>query len=682
MKQIFRIRDFPVAMAFTITLIVTLTVVVANRVNDYLAYSARAEAVEAANLDADSVAAAMQRELIKIDVIARAIRLSVELNPRLDQDTYGAIVAPLIANTPAVSVVGRSRGYQLDLIYPLVGNESAVGLDYRKLPGQFGAVDRVMRTGKTTLIGPVDLIQGGTAFILRTPYYTDTTWDMSRSASGIISIVIDRDRLMSQISNDHGIENYDIALRKLWPSAGPGATLYGPETVFDNQPVLRELPVAGGYWQLGLAPTSGWPQAARAEGLVWALSALACTLLCAVVLALWAMYRSKRIAESQLRSAINSIDDGFALYDPDDRLVFVNEKYLSYYELSRDAIYPGNTFENILREGLKNGQYKDAIGDEEAWLKERLHKHFNPTAPIEQKLGDGRWLKIAESRSPEGNTVGFRVDITELKQAREKAEAANQAKNNFLNIISHELRTPLTSVIGYARFLENVDVLPGFKRLHQVLTGPGATDEERLRALDAMRADVAAMSGRITTASDHLLGLINDVLDRAKLEAETIELSVEPVDIKTVVEAVTTNLGIKAAEKGIELETDVAALPITADPKRLRQALINVVGNAIKFTETGGVYVTSDHDDTHVHVYVRDTGCGIPEDQVEQIFQKFVQVDTSVTRRNSGTGLGLAITRELIELHGGTVTVDSEMGAGSTFTISLPFKARKVELAA
>lgn len=278
-----------------------------------------------------------------------------------------------------------------------------------------------------------------------------------------------------------------------------------------------------------------------------------------MITALWSMYRSKRIAEGQLRSAINSIDDGFALYDELDRLVFANEKYLSYYDLSRSAIYPCNTFENILREGLKNGQYKDAIGREDEWLQERLDKHFNPTEPIEQKLGDGRWLKVAETRSPDGNTVGFRVDITELKQARERAEAANRAKNNFLNIISHELRTPLTSVIGYARFLENLEVLPGFKALDHAVRS-GADKSECAEALAALRNDVSGMSGRITTASDHLLGLINDVLDRAKLEAETVELNLERIDLKDTVKTVTSGLGIKATEKGISLTSDVAPL--------------------------------------------------------------------------------------------------------------------------
>ena len=211
---------------------------------------------------------------------------------------------------------------------------------------------------------------------------------------------------------------------------------------------------------------------------------------------------------------------------------------------------------------------------------------------------------------------------------------------------------------------------------------PGCAVETRKRALAELHSEVASMSNRITTSSDHLLNLINDILDRAQLEAEKIKLHPEPLDLKDLVKTVTTGLEIKAAEKGLTLQTDVAAVPMVADPKRLRQALINVVGNAIKFTESGGIHISSEQDESHVRITVRDTGCGISAEDFEQIFDQFVQVDASVTRRNSGTGLGLAITREIIALHGGTIDVESNLGRGSTFTISIPIDANELEIAA
>ncbi|MFN3208053.1 MAG: ATP-binding protein [Roseovarius sp.] len=681
LKKLFKLREYPIAVVLTVTLVLTLTALVGTRVNSHLLESARQAALDEANKDADAIAGALQRELVQVDVIARAVRYAVERSTDMDEGEYADLVASLIGNSPSIISIALSKGYVVERIYPLKGHEKAIGMDYRERPERIAVVNEVLRSGQPSLAGPLMLTRGEIAFIHRTPYYNDGRNERGRVASGIVSVLVERDELLSRIALDHGIGTFEAAIRKVDAGLVPLQTLYGRGGVFAQNPVLRQIPTDGGMWQIGLVPSSGWPTRSGSAGLVWALSFLGSSILGAMMFALWSMYRGKQTAEGQLRSALNSIDDAFALYDEQDRLVFFNEKYLAYYDLSRDAIFAGNTFENILREGLRNGQYKDAVGNEEEWLRERLAKHFNPTAPIEQKLGDGRWLKVAETRSPEGNTVGFRVDITELKLAREKAEAANQAKNNFLNIISHELRTPLTSVIGYARFLENLEVLPGFKALDRAICDK-APESERKRALEALRNDVSTMSGRITNSSDHLLGLINDVLDRAKLEAQTVELCEEEVDLGDIVKSVASGLGIKAAEKGIDLTTDVAPLPLVADAKRLRQALINVVGNAIKFTETGGVHVSSDQDDAQVSITITDTGCGIPPADLEKIFQQFVQVDTSVTRRNSGTGLGLAITRELIQLHGGSITVESALDQGSVFTITLPIKDRSMDLAA
>lgn len=665
----------------SLILVFALSLVVANQVNSRLLEAERQNVIADTNQNADAITGALRRELTKIDVIANAVRSFVERQPDLSQQEYESIVSPLVVTSPSIIAIGLSEGYILKKMYPLEGNEAAIGLDYRDVPGQFSDYNKALLTGETSLLGPVELVQGGKAFIQRTPYYSGPEQVSSKTATGIISIVLDREPLLTRLTQDHGIDAYRIAIREIGANSGTGKLVLGRSDLFSGEPVTRTVPVDGGTWQIGLVPKDGWPQERGVFGFLWLMSFLGCSLLGALVLSLWLVYRSKRIVENQLRSAINSVDDGFVLYDHEDRLVFANEKYLSYYELSRDAIYPGNSFENILRQGLRNGQYEDAIGREEEWLRERLAEHKNPSDPIEQKLADGRWLKIAETRSPEGNTVGFRVDVTELKEAREKAEAANRAKTDFLNIVSHELRTPLTSVIGYARFLENVDVLPSFKALDSAVHD-ASTETERKQALDKMRSEVAEMSNRITVASDHLIGLINDILDRAKLEAESVELAIKPTDLREIIQSVIDGLSFKAADKGIELTTDVEPLQIKADPTRLQQALINVVGNAIKFTDVGGVSITSDYNDTHVRIIIRDTGCGIPDDKLEQVFEHFVQVDTSVTRRNSGTGLGLAITRELVELHGGTITATSNIGHGSTFIISLPLKVRARKLAA
>lgn len=679
LNTVFKPRDFPIAVMITVTFVILLTIVTANKINAFLLSDARQHAVQNATREAEMVANSLQREIIKFEVIAHAIRSVIEREPRLNQQEYQRLVKPLVETSPSIINAARSDGFIVDRIYPFDGNQAALGLDYRDLPDQFTAVKEVMRSGETKLLGPIDLVQGGSAFVHRSPYYAQEDQNNNGPATGTISLIIDRDRLIAQTMQDHRPNHMEIALRRLDENAQPSGQLYGDPTVFNLNPVLRNLPTSTSTWQLGLRPNAGWPQEPGAALAVWVTTALAYGLLGFLLLALWTMYRSKSITENQLRSAINSIEDGFALYDKHDRLVFANDKYRSYYTLTRDAIYPGNTFESILRAGLKEGQYDEAIGREEEWLKERLASHRNPSEPVEQKLADGRWLQIAETRSPEGNTAGFRVDVTELKLAREKAEAANRAKTDFLNIISHELRTPLTSVIGYARLLENLPVLPSFKKLQDSIAKGHDTDT-RQQALAELHNEVAKMSNRIASSSDHLLGLINDILDRAQFEAATIHLSPAQCNLRDIVKSVTKTLELKATEKGLSLESDVTDVTLTVDAKRLRQALINVISNAIKFTETGGIYIFSERDESHVRLTIRDTGCGIAAKDHEGIFDQFVQVDTSVTRRNSGAGLGLAITREIINLHGGDITVNSDLGHGSTFTITLPLKLCRLDV--
>ena len=681
LNKVFKPRDFPIAVMIAVTLSILLTTVTANRINAFLLNDTRQKAVHDANREAEVIARSLQREIIKFEVIAQAIRSVIEREPSLSQQDYQRLVKPLVETSPSIINVARSDGYIVDRVYPVEGNQAVLGVDYRNLPNQFSAVDQVLRSGETKLLGPIDLVQGGTAFIQRSPYYTGENRNNGGPATGVISLIIDRDRLIAQTMQNHGAGHMDIALRKLDEQARPSGQLYGDPTVFDLNPVLRDLPADTGTWQIGLMPSAGWPQETGASLALWVSTALAYGILGFLLLALWTMYRCKSIAENQLRSAINSIEDGFALYDKYDRLVFANDKYCSYYTLSGDAIYPGNTFENILRAGLEKGQYDEAIGREEEWLQERLEAHRNPSEPVEQKLANGRWLQIAETRSPEGNTAGFRVDVTELKLAREKAEAANRAKTDFLNIISHELRTPLTSVIGYARFLENLSVLPSFKKVEDSID-KGQDANAQKRALAELNSEIANMSNRIASSSDHLLGLINDILDRAQFEASTIHLNTAKCNLGDIVKSVTKTLELKAAEKGLNLESDVPDVTIHGDAKRLRQALINVIGNAIKFTEAGGVYISSEQDENHIRLTIRDTGCGIGAKDHEGIFDQFVQVDTSVTRRNSGAGLGLAITREILNLHGGDITVDSKLGDGSTFTITLPIKLCRVGYAA
>jgi PAS domain S-box-containing protein len=348
------------------------------------------------------------------------------------------------------------------------------------------------------------------------------------------------------------------------------------------------------------------------------------------------------------------------------------------------------THESPLR-SLRHDQifgYEEPVAD---WSYERFVEHVHPEdrADVDQRFrvaieqrkpwdfecrihrvdGELRWIwgrgRIHnDAAGTPARAIGVVMDITERKQAeiereqllgaerdaRSAAESANRAKSQFLAVMSHELRTPLNAISGYAELLD------------MGIHGP-VTDAQRMAL------------GRIRRSQQHLLGLINEVLDYARIEAGSVHYEITDVQPQAVLAAVADLVEPQAHARDISLVIQEAAqdAAVRADAEKLKQILVNLLGNAIKFTERGGrVDAGYEAEAGFVHIFVRDSGVGIPGDTLERIFEPFVQGQGALTRTEQGTGLGLAISRDLAHGMGGTLTVVSEPGQGSTFTLVLP----------
>ena len=249
--------------------------------------------------------------------------------------------------------------------------------------------------------------------------------------------------------------------------------------------------------------------------------------------------------------------------------------------------------------------------------------------------------------------ITFKHALLGLKAAQSQAEIASRHKSEFLANMSHELRTPLNAIIGLSGML-----------LEEADNPDTAEMKESLR--------------RIGSSANHLLGLINDILDLSRIEAGRMPVRIEAFAPAPLAEEALATVALMAKDKGIRLESNYAQpLPlIDSDQQRVRQILINLLGNAVKFTDTGVVRLEGAAADGMLSISVSDTGTGIASDHLPRLFQEFSQIDTSSTRKHGGTGLGLAISRRMARLLGGDITVQSAPGKGSTFTVTLPLVAR------
>ncbi|HEY8925627.1 MAG TPA: PAS domain S-box protein, partial [Polyangia bacterium] len=368
-----------------------------------------------------------------------------------------------------------------------------------------------------------------------------------------------------------------------------------------------------------------------------------------------------RRVSSYLASAVDSIEDAFMLCDERDRVVLVNSAFRRLLPVDTRGPIVGRTFEDLTNELYASGIFRagdDSNDSIEALRAKRIAYHRAPSGVLEIATATGRHLRVIERQTPEQGTVSLIVDITddtlreaELRDARAQAEAASAAKSEFLASMSHELRTPLNAILGFAQLLERDRREPLSER-----------HKERL--------------AHVMRGGEHLLRLIDDVLDFARIEAGRIAISLEPVGLREVLDEVVTTLGPMASRAGIELAPVAvpAQLPsVVVDRTRLAQILMNFGSNAIKYGRAQGHvrFEIARPDPARVRITVIDDGLGIAADKLDRIFEPFQRAGQE-TGPIEGTGIGLAISKRLAELMKGRVGFTSEVGRGSSFWIEIP----------
>jgi two-component system cell cycle sensor histidine kinase PleC len=376
-------------------------------------------------------------------------------------------------------------------------------------------------------------------------------------------------------------------------------------------------------------------------------------------------------AESRLRDAIESISGPFALWSPQRRLVLWNTGFATTFGLDATILRRDASYEEVSRLAAR------------AVVSQASDSSDSQAQEIELK--SGAWVRLQERPTSDGGLVTMGIDISTLKETEEnilrserqmrsivaelerseretqelahkyaaeklRAEEASSAKSSFLANMSHELRTPLNAINGFSQMMA--------QQIYGPLGDPRYSDYAR---------DILA-------SGTHLLDLINDVLDMAKIEAGKFTIAPKSMILDEVIEQAVRMVKGRADERGVTLETDFADIDeITADPRAIKQIVLNLLSNAIKFTEAGGrVLVQTRAGMSDVSIRVVDTGIGIPPEHLPRLGHAFEQVESEHARQHQGSGLGLALCKSFAQMHGGNLTISSEVGVGTMVTVSLP----------
>lgn len=648
------------AIFVAVTGLVLLGLVYDRQAREAWRQQSRAEVAEQLNL----LTSGLQGRIDADMQLLRSFVAVVSVDPEIDAAGFERIGAELVNGREEVRLVTAVPDGRPSMAFPDDdGSAIGSGLPHRTPDPQ------LLETGEhwMSVMGPASSGSDDDLFLARAAVMAGA----GRSLWGVVSLVIDAAAFFRAAGLDDPDLPLDVAIRTV---ESTGSLIYGDASVSESQPVLAELRLPGAAWQLAAIPEVGWqgpPNLWRDRLILAAFGLLLAGILVAAALGI--MSRQRQLASTREREAELSrlswrLD--FALASSE---VGVWDADLGTDELHWD--------ERARRLFGREGDERQYFGLED-WTSV-LHPEDRERAVAEADaaaLGDGRFSTRYRIVLPSGEVrhirdiagvheasdgtrrlVGLVWDITEevnrqeeLEQRRIEAEAATDAKSQFLAFMSHEIRTPMSGVLGVLGLM-----------LHDPLP-----TKQRERAQIAM------------SSAESLLELLNNILDFSKLEAEELRIAPESFEIRRLVAQVTDLMSPNAIRKGLGLGYVVStAVPrhIFADPARLRQILINLLSNATKFTERGEIMVRVDYfgmpSDGTLSVEVEDTGIGIRPEHRERIFERFAQADDPLARRAGGTGLGLAISSQLAELMGGVLSVRSVVDMGTTFSIEVPTRS-------
>ncbi|MBW3198177.1 ATP-binding protein [Marinobacter nauticus] len=561
---------------------------------------------------------------------------NVSVQPDINETQFKRLASVIFKLAPELLNIGLAPDFVIKHIYPLQGNQAALGLDLRTQSLSREQMALLLETRRAVFNGPINLVQGGQGLAARIPIFenqSDKPW-------GVISAILDLERLYASIGLNTMPPEFQFVLSTTGISSINQGIFFGPQNINWQSPVSSTMSMPGFSWHLYAQPDDGWPNYPASPWLLRSILALTTLTIIAGTLWITALIIHDRKMQRRFWGLFDLAPFGIALYDAIDG----------------ELLQANPSFTRILGSKGVALSYFNAIYDSSGKPKNSQHGVSSILATHFRFSGLEGFFPIRNNAFIPIMLHGLRLDlqgkesviwiiVEDISQRKE----AERLKSEFISTVSHELRTPLTSISGALSLLTT-----------------NAVGELSGKAQQLLK--IAQRN------SDQLGFLINDLLDIEKLIAGKMDFNVVEFSVSEAITESLENIQNYATEKNITLNVqELSTTTVKADKQRLAQALNNILSNAIKFSPVNGqIRIWTKPHGQGLRIYVQDEGPGIAPEFRERMFQKFSQADSSDRRSKGGTGLGLAITKELMARMEGDVDFTSEAGQGATFWLEVP----------
>jgi PAS domain S-box-containing protein len=581
----------------------------------------------------------------------RGVAAYVALNPNISNAEFAELSKEFIKKDTVISTMALSKNCIINAIYPKEGHQAAIGLNLLDHPERKEMVEKTIQTQLTFVAGPVELVEGGTAFISYTPIF-DKTKSLENKFWGLTDIVIKKNSLLNEAGINTSDANYDYALRGVNGTGSKGALFWGDDTVFANSPVTINIELPIGNWELAAIPKKGWksyPDQDRTLFIIMLVSAFFISLL--IWLFSKALLKLKN-SEKELKAVFDSLDSLIIEFNITGDYLNVNSENKKLLVLPEREMIGKNLsdiFDKEKAEFFKSAILKCATS-------RKLHVIEYPL----QIENEERWFTARLSYKNENAVIFNAYDITEKKEQNERLiqseielKKLNETKNKFFSIIAHDLRGPLGT---------HQSILKLFHDNYEGL------DEETRKNLISSLKD----------STDNLYKLLQNLLNWAMSQSGEIAVEKKKLNLNKISAAMFSQFQKSAQLKNIAFINKLDKEAEVFTDKNLTATILrNLITNAIKFTNKGGeVHVHSEqkrrNGQLFLKVIVSDTGIGISQKRQETLFQLDVTQSTPGTEKEMGNGLGLILCKEFAEKLDSEITVESTSGKGSSFAFELP----------